>query len=412
MSRTIESPLSVDEARQRIVAQAEPGEAIEVSLGEALGLVLAEAVEADVDHPPFDRAARDGYAVRATEAQPGALLRVIEPGRSIRASDPGIEPGEAARVLAGDPLPPGADSVVRPSGVRPDPLTGPTRVIEVRRAAEVDRDVTFRGAYLSAGATVVPAGTRIKPALIPLLASQGCVHPLCHRRVRVSIVAVGPQWVGPADAPTMNRERNATSAALVALTLRAEAMPHDFGAVAGRKIRPTLDRAATSPIIIVVGASSRPLARAWQAIGSEPLVAGVTAASIGRVRAGLIRDDDGKILNHVFHLPGDPVAASASFALFVQPLIARLQGEITKPAPPPAILAAGESHIATRRRSRLVPAATRLDPEGRQVVQAIPGPTADLVAWSRADGFLVLPAQSGPWRGGDLVEFIPLDHRV
>ena len=412
MSRTIEKPsplsLSVSEARERIVALAEPGEAIEVSLGEALGLILAESVEADVDHPPFDHAARDGYAVRAAEAHTGAFLRVIEARRSRRTSDPGIEAGEAARVLAGDPLPPGADSVVRPSGVRPDPATGPTRVIEVRRAAEANRDVTFRGAYLSAGATVLSAGTRIKPALIPLLASQGCVHPLCHRRVRVSIVAVGDQWVGPAEAPTMNRERNATSAALVALTLRAEAMPHDFQAVAGHKVRPTLERASTSPVVIVLGASSRPLARAWQAIGYEPLVAGITAAAIGRVRAGLIRDDEGKVVNHVFHLPGDPVAASAAFALFVLPLIARLQGETTEPCRPPAFLAVDEAHPATRRRSRLVPASIRIDPEGRQVIQAIPGPPADLVGWSQADGVLVLPAQSGPWRGGDPVEFVSL----
>ncbi len=408
MSRTIESQLSLNEARARIQGLAEPGDHVEVSLGEALGLVLAEPVVADVDHPPFDRASHDGYAVRADEATPGTLLRVVRPTRLVRSTEVTIESGEAGRVLAGDPLPPGTDAVLCPSGVRPDPATGPALVVEVLQAARPNHLVTARGAYLSAGATVVPAGTRIRPATIPLLASQGCVHPFCHRRVRVSIVAVGNHWVGPADAPTMNRERNATSIALVALALRLEAMPHDFQAVSGSKIRPTLERAATSPVVIIVGASSRPLARALQQIGIEPVITGIAATPISRVRYGVIRDDEGTVVNHVFHLPGDPVAASVGFALCVQPLITRMQGEISEPATALVNLADGQTYPATRRRLRVVPATTRVDDDGRPVAEIIRHTEADLTAWSQATGVLIFPEYSGPWLGGDPVEYVPI----
>src|SRR5439155_3547890 len=69
--------LSLDEARGRILDRAEPGEVIEVALAEALGLILAEPAVADVDLPPFDRAALDGYALRAADGQSGARLRVV-----------------------------------------------------------------------------------------------------------------------------------------------------------------------------------------------------------------------------------------------------------------------------------------------------------------------------------------------
>src|SRR5439155_22777437 len=107
--------LSLDEARAKILDRAEPGEVIEVALAEALGLILAEPAVADVDLPPFDRAALDGYALRAAEGPRGPRLRVVGRhgdgggGGDGDASEVEIGDEEAARVTAGDPLPWGAD---------------------------------------------------------------------------------------------------------------------------------------------------------------------------------------------------------------------------------------------------------------------------------------------------------------
>ncbi len=409
MSRTIESELSLDDARGRILDRAEPGEAIEVSLGEALGLVLAEPVVADVDHPPFDRATRDGYAVRADEATVGTLLRIVEPSRG---DDQTLESGEAARIFAGDPMPPGTDTVIRPAQVRPDPEIGPTRVIEIRRAGGPGRHVARRGIHLEAGTTVADAGTRIKVALVPLLAAQGCVHPFCHRRVRVSLVTVGQRWVRPDEAPSMGRERNAANAALVALTVRAEAMPHDFQAVAGPSIRPTLERAATSPIVVILGSSFRPVARPLRSIGYEPVVAGVAADLIGRARYGVLRDDDGQVVNHIFFLPADPVAASVGFALLVAPLLARLQGDAEPAASQTLTLPDGEPQPATGRRARLRRAIVRVAAGGRPVAELIPGPLDDLAGWSRTDGVVIFPDHAGPWQGGEAIDYLPIAPRA
>ena len=405
MSRTIESPLSLTEARDRILALAEPVEAIEVSLGEALGLVLAEPVIADIDHPPFDRATVDGYAVKVVEATVGALLRVV---RHARMGPSSLEAGEAGRVRAGDPMPPGSDGVARPSTVRPDPDTGPTRVIEVLDGLQPGQNVTRRGAHLNAGATLYEAGTRIKPSMVPTLASQGCVQPICRRRVGVSVLTVGSQWVGPADAPTMNRERNATNAALVALAIRAEAMPRDYQSVPGSKVRTALERATTAPVVLILGPPSPTLARALSAIGYEPVVERVAVESVGQARSGVIRDDDGKVINHVFQFPSHPVIASVAFTLLVQPLIARLQGDLDERVRSTVALAEAESQPATRRRTRVQPAIVRVDLDGRRIGESIPGSKDDFSTWSRADGLLIFPERSGPWRGGDPVEFVPI----
>src|SRR4051812_34056948 len=116
---------SLDVALGRILDLAEPGEPIEVSLIDALGLVLAEPAIADVDLPPFDRASREGYAVKAVEAEEGALLRVACVRRSWGTPVAAIEPGEAIRVSPGDAMPTGADAVLRADQSRPDPGSGP-----------------------------------------------------------------------------------------------------------------------------------------------------------------------------------------------------------------------------------------------------------------------------------------------
>ena len=112
MSRTMESMPPLEVALERILELAEPGEPIEVSLVDALGLVLAEPAMADVDLPPFDRASREGYAVKAAETVGGAFLRVAGIRRSWGSQDAAIEAGEAIRVSPGDAMPSGADAIL------------------------------------------------------------------------------------------------------------------------------------------------------------------------------------------------------------------------------------------------------------------------------------------------------------
>ena len=208
MSRTIESMLSPGEARSRIFGLAEPVEAIEVSLIDALGLVLAEPVQADVDLPPFDRASCEGYAVRAAEATPGALLRVIgtrrikggrrgdrgrrgQPGRRRRPAPRRGRRGGPPRRRPARPRG-GADPRHRgPPRRRPWPRPGPPGL---------DPGGRRRGPRRGDPASALDGGAARLAGVRP---------PVLPPPVRVAILAVGDDLVPPADAPTMHRERNA-----------------------------------------------------------------------------------------------------------------------------------------------------------------------------------------------------------
>ena len=153
--------LSLAAARAGVLAEADPGEPIEVCLNEALGLVLAEPLTGDVDLPPFDRAGLYGFAVRAEDALEGVRLDVVGTRRGRRADGPRtadlrLEPGESARVVPGDPMPVGANTVVLADDCRAEPTSGFPREVLILKTPRRGQGVSARGDLLPAGADLAP----------------------------------------------------------------------------------------------------------------------------------------------------------------------------------------------------------------------------------------------------------------
>lgn len=400
--------LSLAEARAQILERAEPGEAIEVCLAEALGLVLAEPAVADVDLPPFDRAALDGYALRASDGRVETRLRVVGLHDDDEDSALEISADEAAHVATGDPIPWGADAVLRSDRIRPEPDLGPPRLVEVLEPVEVGENLVPRGHYLRAGTELAPAGARVRMAMVGLFAAQGCVHPVCYRRVRVAVFAVGDHMVGPGEAPVMHRERNAAGATVVAPCLRWGATAHDLGAIAEDDLDAALSRALTAPIVVVMGRSTPTLRRALLRAGVEPVISGVSIQPGSRLNYGVVVGPSGRVEHHVFHFPPSPIAALTVTSLLVGPLIARLQGG---PAgPPPALRAVWSApHRATDDRLWAVPVTLKVDDQARLLATPIDyRGKDDLVGFARAEALALLTPNSGPWQGGEIVEVAPL----
>jgi molybdopterin molybdotransferase len=423
--------LSLAEARARVLGRAEPAESVEVALTEAVGLVLAEPLTGDVDLPPFDRAAHDGYAVRAAEAPAGARLRVVglDPrggagragrGYSTRRAGPALldpattaeltlGPGEAAHVTTGAALPVGADAVVRTEDSRPEPGVGPPREVVVLRAAVAGQSVVPRGYYLRAGAELVPAGTRLRLPMVSLLAAQGCVHPVCHRRVRVAVLAVGDYLVGPGEAPVMHRERNAAGLAVVAPCLHWGATAHDLGAVAERDLSPALARALTAAVVIVLGEPDGAVPRALKRAGVLPEFEGVSVHPGKRLSYGVVPDGSGRARTHVFHMAPGPVGVLTGVALLVGPLIARLHGGPPEAPAPLRAVWSGPPHRPTDDRLWAVPVTLALGGDARLLATPVDHRGKDdLVNFGRADALALLPPRSGPWLGGEVVDVVPL----
>lgn len=400
--------LSMSEARARILEQAAPGEAIEVTLAEALGLVLAEPVVADVDLPPFDRAAMDGYAIRAADHAPGSRLRVVGLHAGRRNEEVEVERDEASRVMAGDPMPVGADAVLRTEDSRPESGVGPPRLVEVLRTVESGQNVVKRGFYLRADTELAPAGTRLRLPMVGLLASQGCVHPVCHRRVRVAVLAVGDHLINPCEDPVMHRERNAAGPTVVARCLLQGATAHDLGTVPEGELPAALSRALTAPVVVVLGPPGGAVTEALARAGIETIVAAVSLHPGKRLTYGNLRGASGRVEHHVFHLPPAPIAALTITTLLIGPLIARLQGDAAES--PPTLRAAWDgAHRPTDDRLWAVPVTLAQDPRG--CLRASPVDYRgkdDMAGFSRAEALALLPARSGPWHGGEVVDVVPL----
>ncbi|WZO98798.1 molybdopterin biosynthesis enzyme [Isosphaeraceae bacterium EP7] len=399
--------LSLSEARDAILDGARPGEPISVALTEALGLVLAEPAMADVDLPPFDRARRGGYAVRGVDAWRGARLRVVDAQGFGDGMGLQVHAGEAARVRTGAPMPVGADAVLTMHDARAEPHEGHGRLVEILNGADVGDNVATRGELLEAGDAIAPAGTVVRPSTIPLLASQGCVYPICHRRARVAVVAVGDELVNPVDAPTLNRERSAANLAVLVPCLAWGAAAQDLGAVGSDQADSALDRALNASVVLVLGEHGGAVPRALRRAGVEMLFDGVAMQPGGRIGYGVIRDGQGGVVNHVFHLSARPTEALIGTVLLVGPLVARLHGRDDRLGGLPARL--DEGHVAHAERAQVVPVTVRVSADGTLHARPVAhrGP-ADLPGLAAADALALLAPRAGAWQTGELTEILPL----
>src|SRR3954447_13130889 len=168
--------LTVDEARSRVLAAVRPLPAEPVPTEDALGRVLAEDVASELDLPPFDSSAMDGFAV---VAGPAGELPVVGESQAGLPFEGELEAGDAVRISTGAVIPRGADAVVPVERVqvRGDVVLVPAteRGTHVRRAGE---DV-------HRGDVVLLAGTELGAAEVGMLAALGRTQAACARRPRV-----------------------------------------------------------------------------------------------------------------------------------------------------------------------------------------------------------------------------------
>src|SRR4051812_17944008 len=207
--------ISVDEARARVLAAVRPLEAESVQVEDALGRVLAEDVVSDLELPPFDSSAMDGFAVISGPMGERTIVGESQAGRPF---DGTVLLGQAVRISTGAVIPHGADAVV--------PLERVQQLSDSRISAPpVDPAAHIRraGEDVHRGDLILKAGTEAGPAEIGMLAALGRVDAACARRPRLSIVATGDELVPAGQSLGPGQIHDSNAAALGALTRRAGA---------------------------------------------------------------------------------------------------------------------------------------------------------------------------------------------
>jgi molybdopterin molybdotransferase len=335
--------ISVDEALERIVQSFQPlGEHDRVPILEALGRVLVEDVPADMDVPPFDNTAMDGYAVRAEDVASASpdqpvTLRVVGQVAAGGVAEGPVGAGEAYRILTGAALPPGVDAIV------PYEYTDGTgfggwsaaaasqvadeRAVRVFRPVGHGDNVRYRGEDQRRGEVILRAGTLVRPAEVGGLAGLARTQVWVYRRPRVAVLSTGDE-VTPVDQPLApGHIRDVNSYSLAALIRHYGGEPIPLGIVPDQPeaVRQKLLEgvAAGADLILTTGGVS---------MGNYDVVKDVLQQE-GEIAFWSIDLRPGKPLAFarlhgvpVMGLPGNPVSTIVTFELFARPAMLRLAG--------------------------------------------------------------------------------------
>jgi len=334
--------ISVEEALAEILSHVRPLEPERVPILEALGRVLAEVIVSDIDIPPFDNSAMDGYAVRAADVA-GVPARLAVRGSVAAGYVAGarLEPGTAIRIMTGAPLPDGADAVIpfeetsdadRTKEAR---LAAPAAEIEVRVAVTAGDHVRPAGEDVRRGEQVMAPGRAIRAQEVGVLASLGRTTALVHRRPRVAILATGDELLEVHEPLAPGKIRNSNEYTNTALVTRTGGVPIRLGIArdtAGEltaKIREGLAQGAD--LFLTSGGVS---------VGDYDVVKDVLGAE-GRMQFWQVNMRPGKPLAFgllpggvpLIGLPGNPVSAMVSFEQFARPAILKMLGhsDLVKP---------------------------------------------------------------------------------
>ena len=424
---------SVDEHLEDILATVRPLEPIELNLLDAQGCVLVDDITVPVSLPPFDNSSMDGYAVRvadvagASEEFP-AVLDVVGDVAAGQAGLLQVGPGQAARIMTGAPLPPGAEAVVpvertdgglgegpvagmRARSLAPEAAGGQVRVY---RPCEARAHVRAKGSDVKAGDRALDAGTILGPPQIALLAAIGRGTVRVRPRPRVVVMSTGSELVQPDEELAAGQIYDSNSFALTAAARDAGAIAYRVGAVAddAETLRTAIeDQLVRADLMVTTGGVSvgayDVVKEALSHVGDEDEPgSGVEfrklAMQPGKPQGfGSIGPDHTPLLA----LPGNPVSSYVSFELFVRPAIRTLMGltDVHRPTARAALTA--DKPLTSPKGRRQFLRGTYAD----GTVTPVGGAGSHLVAaLARANALIVVPEDVESVASGDDIEVILL----
>jgi molybdopterin molybdotransferase len=339
MSQCCDTPkqklINVDEAIERLLSQAVALSGTEtVSLQDALGRVLAEPVHSDVNVPPHDNSAMDGYAVRAADVTTaGESLPVSQRIAAGQTGSP-LVPGTSARIFTGAPIPAGADSVIMQELCEQQ-----ADDVIINTVPAPGANVRTAGEDIKQGTTILEPGKHLRPQELGLAASVGIAELTVYRRLRVALFATGDELVDPGQPLKPGQIYNSNRYTLTGLLQARGCEIIDLGRVADTledTCAALTEAASKADLIISSGGVS---------VGEEDYVK-LAVEQLGQLDMWRVAMKPGKPVAYgkvgdtdFIGLPGNPVSVFVTFCLFAGPFINKMQGHTKVLAQPVKLVA-------------------------------------------------------------------------
>lgn len=401
--------ISVEEAQARIAAAFSPIDTEDMDLAHLAGRVVAEDIKAHTDQPPLPISAMDGYAVRLADGEaPRKLIGSAPAGHPFKGT---VGRGDTVRIFTGGVIPDGADAIVIQEEV--DIVGGHVQF----NASAIRPDfIRHAGLDFKAGNVLVPAGKRITPRDMALLAAGDITGAKVRRRPRVAIASIGDELSAPGTPRRPGGIAASTGYGLSAMISIWGGAPCDFGILddSAQEIATVAD--ADAELVVTLGGVS---------VGDHDLVQKALGTADFELDFWKVAMRPGKPLifgrlgtTPLLGMPGNPVSALVCAILFLRPAIDAMLGADSRTCSLPQRFKCGCRTIAARLKHDL-PAnddrqtyiRAKLVLDGGEV-WAEPFEIQDssmLSVLAKADALVVRSPNAPAASAGDRTEIIPLD---
>ena len=370
-----------DEAYQIVMTHALELGTESVPMAQCLGRILAEDMVSDIDMPPFNKAAMDGYACRREDLK--NELEILEdiPAGSI--PQKAIAANQGSKIMTGAMVPEGADCVIM---IEHTEKVSPRTIRFLRD--DTAGNICFKGEDIQTGDAVLKKGAQIKPQHIAVFASTGTLHPRVSKHPRIGIVSTGSELVEPLQKPVGPQIRNSNGEQLVA-QLAAMGLPSIHYGIADdteEAIGAVIKKAmAETDVLLLSGGVS---------MGDFDLVPGVLKANGIEILFDRVAIQPGKPSTfgisenfRCFGLPGNPVSTFIQFEMLVKPFLFSMMGHDYYPI---TIEATTDAEISRRNTARTSILPVRFTSPGTIEAVDYHG-SAHLNAMCHTDGFVLIP---------------------
>ncbi len=339
--------------------------------------------------PPFSRSSMDGYAVRSEDVR-NAPVQLAVVGFIPTGSYPNfsLQPGQAAKIMTGAPLPPGADAVQMVEKTRAHEESA---MVEILESVAPGNSVSPLGSEAHQGEIVLPAGAFISPGEVGLLAAIGKSEVPVYRAPMVGILATGDELVEVTAKPALGQIRNSNSFTLFAQVRQAGGKPEFLGVAKDDKnvLRSRIAAGQQNDLLLLTGGVS---------MGELDLVEEVFAELGFQIFFSKIAMKPGKPVvmarsaagGLIFGLPGNPISATTVFEVLVRPVMRKMMGFPVYQNQ--MVLATLTEPFANRSgRENYAPAVTWFE-EKRFLVRPLKSKgSADVVTYAKSNSYLICP---------------------